>query len=56
MTDRARVTGAALFAPLARHINGVFDGYSEDQLQLLRDMMRKVTEATVAAKDEAREH
>jgi DNA-binding MarR family transcriptional regulator len=56
MTERARSTGAALFAPLARHIDGVFDGYSEDQLELLREMMLKVTEATVAAKDEAREH
>ncbi|MHA7146429.1 MarR family winged helix-turn-helix transcriptional regulator [Arthrobacter sp. TmT3-37] len=55
MTDRARTTGAALFAPLARHLDGVFDGYPENQLELLCDMMRKVTDATVAAKHEARE-
>ncbi|TYD00295.1 MarR family transcriptional regulator [Arthrobacter echini] len=52
MTDRARATGAALFAPLARHINGVFDEYSEEQLALLRDMLQGVTDATVAAKNE----
>lgn len=54
MTEKARTTGAMLFAPLARHINGVFDQYSEEQLALLRDMMQKVTDATVAAKNEAR--
>ncbi len=52
MTDRARTTGAALFAPLARHITGVFDEYSEEQLALLRDMLQRVTDATVAAKNE----
>ncbi|WP_298254230.1 MarR family winged helix-turn-helix transcriptional regulator [uncultured Arthrobacter sp.] len=52
MTDRARATGAALFAPLARHIDGVFDEYSEEQLALLRDMLQRVTDATVAAKNE----
>ncbi len=54
MTEKARTTGAMLFAPLARHINGVFDQYSEEQLALLRDMMQKVTDATVSAKNEAR--
>lgn len=54
MTDKARATGAMLFAPLARHISGVFDAYTEDQLALLRDMMAKVTDATIAAKNEAR--
>lgn len=54
MTEKARATGAMLFAPLARHINGVFDEYSEEQLALLRDMMQNVTDATVAAKNEAR--
>jgi DNA-binding MarR family transcriptional regulator len=55
LTDHARATGALLFAPLARHISGVLDEYSENQLELLRDMMRKVTDATVAAKNEARD-
>ncbi|TKV25909.1 MarR family transcriptional regulator [Arthrobacter sp. NamB2] len=55
MTEKARVTGASLFAPLARHIRAVLDQYPEEQLELLRDMMRKITEATVAAKNEARE-
>ncbi|MHA7144658.1 MarR family winged helix-turn-helix transcriptional regulator [Arthrobacter sp. TmT3-37] len=53
MTEKARITGAMLFAPLARHINAVLDVYSDEDLALLRDMMRKVTEATVAAKNEA---
>jgi DNA-binding MarR family transcriptional regulator len=55
MTEKARATGAMLFAPLARHINAVFDEYSEEQLVLLRDMMQKVTDATVAAKNETRD-
>lgn len=54
LTDRARLTGAELFAPLARRIGGVLDQYSEEQLALLREMLQKVTDATVAAKDEAR--
>ncbi|MCU1633419.1 MAG: putative HTH-type transcriptional regulator YcgE [Micrococcaceae bacterium] len=54
LTDKARTTGALLFAPLARHINDVFDQYSEEQLALLHDMMQKITDATVAAKNEAR--
>ena len=55
MTEKARATGAMLFAPLARHISGVFDQYSDEQLGLLLDMMRKITDATVAAKNEARD-
>lgn len=55
LTEKARSTGAMLFAPLARHINGVFDQYTEEQLMLLRDMMQKITDATVAAKDDARD-
>ncbi|MHA7283930.1 MarR family winged helix-turn-helix transcriptional regulator [Arthrobacter sp. TMS2-4] len=55
LTEKARSTGAMLFAPLARHINGVFDQYTEEQLVLLRDMMQKITDATVSAKDDARE-
>lgn len=54
MTDKARATGARLFAPLARHISAVFDQYSDEQLALLRDMMQQVTDATIAAKHEAR--
>ncbi len=53
LTDKARTTGAELFAPLGRHIDAVFRDYSEDQLLLLRDMMQAVTDATVAAKTEA---
>jgi DNA-binding MarR family transcriptional regulator len=53
MTEKARSTGAMLFAPLARHINAVFDRYSEEQLTLLRDMLQDVTDATVAARDVA---
>ncbi|MHA7286867.1 MarR family winged helix-turn-helix transcriptional regulator [Arthrobacter sp. MDT3-44] len=55
MTEKARATGAMLFAPLARHISGVFDQYSDEQLALLLDMMRKITDATVAAKNEAQD-
>lgn len=55
MTEKARATGAMLFAPLARHISGVLDQYSEEELALLRDMMQKVTDATIAAKIEARD-
>ncbi|WP_394248591.1 MarR family winged helix-turn-helix transcriptional regulator [Arthrobacter pityocampae] len=55
LTEKARSTGAMLFAPLARHIDGVFDQYTEEQLMLLRDMMRKITDATVAARDDARD-
>lgn len=54
MTEKARTTGAMLFAPLARHINGVLDQYSEEQLALLGGMLAKVTDATVAARNEAR--
>ncbi|MHA7208565.1 MarR family winged helix-turn-helix transcriptional regulator [Arthrobacter sp. MDT1-65] len=53
MTEKARSTGAMLFAPLARHINAVLDRYSEEQLELLRDMLQDVTDATVAARDVA---
>ncbi|MHA7189163.1 MarR family winged helix-turn-helix transcriptional regulator [Arthrobacter sp. MDT2-16] len=53
MTEKARSTGAMLFAPLARHIDAVFDRYSEEQLALLRDMLQDVTDATVAARDVA---
>ncbi|MFJ6000819.1 MarR family winged helix-turn-helix transcriptional regulator [Arthrobacter sp. NPDC092385] len=55
MTEKARTTGAMLFAPLARHISAVLDEYPEEQLALLRDMLRKVTDATIAAKNEARD-
>ncbi|PPB49207.1 MarR family transcriptional regulator [Arthrobacter pityocampae] len=55
LTEKARSTGAMLFAPLARHINGVFDQYTEEQLMLLRDMMQRITDATVAAKGDARD-
>ncbi|MBG6224391.1 DNA-binding MarR family transcriptional regulator [Arthrobacter sp. CAN_A2] len=55
MTDKARSTGAMLFAPLARHLNGVLDRYTEEELTLLRDMMQRITDATVAAKDDARD-
>ncbi|WDF32969.1 MarR family transcriptional regulator [Arthrobacter agilis] len=53
MTDKARTTGAMLFAPLARHINGALDRYTDADLTLLRDMMQHVTDATIAAKMEA---
>jgi DNA-binding MarR family transcriptional regulator len=55
MTEKARATGAMLFAPLGRHITGVLDQYSGEELALLRDMMQKVTDATVAATIEARD-
>lgn len=54
LTEKARRTGAKLFEPLARHMRGALDQYPEEQLELLRDLMRKVTDATVAAKNEAR--
>ncbi|MGV0108731.1 MarR family winged helix-turn-helix transcriptional regulator [Arthrobacter sp. CP30] len=55
LTEKARTTGALLFAPLGRHITGVLDRYSEEELTLLRDLMQQVTDATAAATIEARD-
>ncbi len=52
LTDHARATGPKLFAPLARHINGVLDRHPEEHLALLRTMLHELTEATIAAKNE----
>lgn len=54
LTDQALATGPRLFAPLVQHINGVLDEYPEEQLVLLGTMLRRVTDATIAAKNATR--
>jgi len=55
LTDHARATGPKLFAPLARHIEGVLDQHPEEHLDMLRDMLRELTDATIAARNETRD-
>ncbi|WP_051470447.1 hypothetical protein [Arthrobacter sp. 35/47] len=53
MTEKALDTGSRLFAPLAREVETALSGYSPSQIELLSDMMRKVTAATVQARQQA---
>lgn len=53
MTEKALDTGSRLFAPLAREVEAALSGYSPSQVELLSDMMRKVTAATVQARQQA---
>lgn len=55
LTDHARATGPKLFAPLARHIVGVLDRHPEEHLVLLGNMLRELTDATTAARNETRD-
>lgn len=52
MTEKAMLTGGQLFAPLARHIGGALKNFSEEEQRLLADMMRQITAATIAARDD----
>ncbi|MBG6179567.1 MarR family winged helix-turn-helix transcriptional regulator [Arthrobacter sp. CAN_A1] len=52
MTDKAMETGGKLFAPLAQHISGALKNFSTEEQQLLATMMRQITAATIAARDD----
>lgn len=52
MTEKAMLTGGQLFAPLAQHIGGALKNFSEEEQLLLADMMRQITAATIAARDD----
>lgn len=53
MTEKALATGSRLFAPLAREVENALSGFSAEELELLSTMMRKVTDATVHARQRA---
>jgi DNA-binding MarR family transcriptional regulator len=53
MTEKALATGSRLFAPLAREVEQALSGFSSEELQLLTTMMRRVTDATVHARQHA---
>ncbi|MBG6216048.1 DNA-binding MarR family transcriptional regulator [Arthrobacter sp. CAN_A6] len=53
LTEKARVTGGKLFAPLAQHINTALDEFDDAELALLERMMQRITDATIAAKGDA---
>ena len=52
MTEKAVETGGKLFAPLAQHISGALKNFSPEEQQLLATMMRQITAATIAARDD----
>ncbi|MHA7154155.1 MarR family winged helix-turn-helix transcriptional regulator [Arthrobacter sp. TMN-50] len=52
MTEKAMVTGGKLFAPLAQHISGALRNFSTEDQLLLADMMRQITAATIAARND----
>ena len=52
MTEKAMLTGGKLFAPLAQHIGGALKNFSAEEQRLLADMMRQITAATIAARDD----
>lgn len=53
MTEKAFATGSRLFAPLAREVEQALSGFSAEELELLSTMMRRVTDATVHARQRA---
>ncbi|NJC23486.1 DNA-binding MarR family transcriptional regulator [Arthrobacter pigmenti] len=53
MTEKALATGSALFSPLARSVERSLENFPQDELELLAAMMRRVTEATVQARQQA---
>ncbi|MBG6184764.1 DNA-binding MarR family transcriptional regulator [Arthrobacter sp. CAN_A214] len=55
LTEKARMTGGKLFAPLAQHINTALDEFDDAELALLERMMQRITDATIAAKADAGE-
>lgn len=52
-TDGARETGASIFGPLAVELLEVFARHSSEDLQVLERFVAELTEATVAAREEA---
>lgn len=52
MTEKAMETGGKLFAPLAQHISAALKNFSVEEQLLLATMMRQITAATVAARDD----
>lgn len=52
MTEKAMATGGKLFAPLAQHIGGALAQFSTEEQELLAEMMRQITSATIAAREE----
>lgn len=55
MTEKALETGSRLFAPLARSIQAALEDFSPEECELLSTMMRRVTDATVQARQRAAE-
>lgn len=53
MTEKALATGSRLFTPLARAVEQSLSGFSPEQLELLTTMVRRVTDATVHARQRA---
>lgn len=53
MTEKALATGSRLFAPLAREVEKALSDFSAEELELLSTMMRRVTDATVHARQRA---
>ncbi|MET1155662.1 MarR family transcriptional regulator [Arthrobacter sp.] len=49
LTDKARATGGAMFAPLARNIGQVLDGYPAEDRQRLAGFLDDIIAATSAA-------
>lgn len=49
LTDKARATGGAMFAPLARNIGQVLDGYPAEDRQRLAGFLTDIIAATSAA-------
>ncbi len=53
MTEKALETGSRLFTPLARGIEQALTDFSPAEIELLTEMMRRVTEATIQARHRA---
>ncbi|WP_299167314.1 MarR family transcriptional regulator [uncultured Arthrobacter sp.] len=53
MTEKAFETGSRLFIPLAREVEQALSGFTPEELELFGSMMRKVTDATVHARQQA---
>ncbi|WP_458115587.1 MarR family transcriptional regulator [Arthrobacter sp. D2-10] len=53
MTEKALATGSRLFTPLAREVEQSLAEFTPEELALLSRMMRKVTDATVHAREHA---
>ncbi|WP_309071770.1 MarR family transcriptional regulator [Arthrobacter sp.] len=53
MTEKALATGSRLFTPLAREVEQSLAEFTPEELALLSRMIRKVTDATVHAREHA---